>query len=62
MGIVVREQSLAVCQQANAFVEVQNFRATSMETLRHMVSAGVEITLMPQLSCQKRGQNLLSTF
>jgi LysR family hydrogen peroxide-inducible transcriptional activator len=32
-------------------MENQNFRATSLETLRQMVTAGVGITLMPRLAC-----------
>lgn len=49
-GHCLREQALTVCQKANAS-ETQDFRATSLETLRHMVSAGVGITLMPKLAC-----------
>lgn len=45
----LREQTLAVCQQANAH-EMENFRATSLETLRHMVASGVGITLIPKLA------------
>jgi LysR family hydrogen peroxide-inducible transcriptional activator len=50
-GHCMREQSLALCQQMHAS-EMQHFRATSLETLRHMVAAGLNITLMPQLACQ----------
>lgn len=49
-GHCMREQALALCQQLNVH-ETQNFRATSLETLRHMVVAGVGITLMPKLAC-----------
>lgn len=49
-GHCLREQALALCQKLNAN-EAQNFRATSLETLRHMVAAGVGITLMPRLAC-----------
>ncbi len=49
-GHCMREQALALCQKLNAN-ETQNFRATSLETLRHMVAAGVGITLMPKLAC-----------
>lgn len=49
-GHCMRDQALAVCHRTHA-VEMQNFRATSLETLRHMVSAGVGITLIPRLAC-----------
>ena len=50
-GHCMRDQSLAICHRLNAS-ETQGFRATSLETLRHMVTAGVGITLMPKLACQ----------
>lgn len=49
-GHCMREQALAFCQKSNAN-EKQNFRATSLETLRHMIAAGVGMTLMPKLAC-----------
>lgn len=49
-GHCMRDLALAVCDQMQAH-ETQSFRATSLETLRHMVSAGVGITLMPKLAC-----------
>ena len=48
-GHCLRDQALAVCQMAGA-EETRGFRATSLETLRQMVAAGVGITLMPALS------------
>ncbi|MBL8522148.1 MAG: DNA-binding transcriptional regulator OxyR [Betaproteobacteria bacterium] len=48
-GHCLREQALEVCQMAGAG-ERTGFRATSLETLRHMVSANVGMTLMPALS------------
>jgi LysR family hydrogen peroxide-inducible transcriptional activator len=50
-GHCMRGQTLALCHQMQAF-EVQNFRATSLETLRQMVATGNGITLMPQLAQQ----------
>lgn len=50
-GHCMREQTLALCHKMNAS-ETQNFRATSLETLRHMVAAGNGITLMPKLAQQ----------
>jgi LysR family hydrogen peroxide-inducible transcriptional activator len=49
-GHCMRDQALDVCHKMKAS-ETQNFRATSLETLRHMVSAGVGITLMPKMAC-----------
>jgi len=48
-GHCLRDQALEVCQMAGAG-ERSGFRATSLETLRHMVSANVGMTLMPSLS------------
>ena len=48
-GHCLREQALAVCQLAGAS-ERSGFRATSLETLRQMVAAGVGVTLLPQLA------------
>lgn len=49
-GHCLRDQALAVCHSMQA-AETQNFRATSLETLRQMVIAGVGITLLPKLAC-----------
>jgi LysR family transcriptional regulator, hydrogen peroxide-inducible genes activator len=53
-GHCLRDQALEVCSSHNA-VENTNFRATSIETLRQMVAAGVGITLMPELAITQRG-------
>ncbi len=50
-GHCLRDQALAVCSQAGAR-EQQDFRATSLETLRQMVAAGAGITLLPQLATE----------
>jgi LysR family hydrogen peroxide-inducible transcriptional activator len=50
-GHCLREQALSLCLRVQAH-ENQNFRATSLETLRHMVASGVGMTLMPKLACQ----------
>jgi LysR family hydrogen peroxide-inducible transcriptional activator len=49
-GHCLREQALSVCYRMQT-TETPDFRATSLETLRHMVSAGVGVTLMPKLAC-----------
>ncbi len=48
-GHCLRDQALAVCQLVGG-QEYDEFRATSLETLRHMVGAGVGVTLLPMLS------------
>jgi len=48
-GHCLRDQALEVCQLAGAG-EKTGFRATSLETLRQMVSANVGITLLPALA------------
>jgi LysR family hydrogen peroxide-inducible transcriptional activator len=50
-GHCLREQALSVCHLAGAS-ERAGFRATSLETLRQMVAAGVGITLLPELAVQ----------
>jgi LysR family hydrogen peroxide-inducible transcriptional activator len=50
-GHCLRDQALAVCELAGA-TERTGFRATSLETLRQMVAAGVGITLLPELAVQ----------
>jgi LysR family hydrogen peroxide-inducible transcriptional activator len=51
-GHCLREQALSVCQLAG-MDEEQDFRATSLETLRQMVKAGTGITLMPNIAIHK---------
>lgn len=48
-GHCLRDQALDVCRLAGA-QEKAGFRATSLETLRQMVAAGVGVTLLPALS------------
>ncbi|HEU0153858.1 MAG TPA: LysR substrate-binding domain-containing protein [Arenimonas sp.] len=48
-GHCLRDQALAVCSLAGAG-EKEGFRATSLETLRQMVAAGVGVTLLPMLA------------
>ncbi|MGN6519787.1 MAG: DNA-binding transcriptional regulator OxyR [Dokdonella sp.] len=50
-GHCLRDQALEVCHLAGAS-ERSGFRATSLETLRQMVAAGVGITLLPNLAVQ----------
>ncbi len=48
-GHCLRDQALEVCHFAGAG-EKEGFRATSLETLRQMVAAGVGVTLLPMLA------------
>ncbi|GAD88008.1 hydrogen peroxide-inducible genes activator [Vibrio halioticoli NBRC 102217] len=48
-GHCLRDQALGFCFASGA-VEDQRFKATSLETLRNMVSAGSGITLLPELA------------
>jgi LysR family hydrogen peroxide-inducible transcriptional activator len=50
-GHCLRDQALDVCRLAGAD-ERSGFRATSLETLRQMVAAGVGVTLLPELAVQ----------
>ena len=54
-GHCLRDQALALCAQANA-LESRSFQGTSLETLRHMVAAGMGVTLMPELACTSSEQ------
>ncbi|HEY6457201.1 MAG TPA: LysR substrate-binding domain-containing protein [Steroidobacteraceae bacterium] len=48
-GHCLRDQALEVCGRIS-LQERQDFRATSLETLRQMVAAGAGVTLMPELA------------
>ncbi|ATN74863.1 LysR substrate-binding domain-containing protein [Coxiella burnetii] len=48
-GHCLREQALEACSMTAAKTEM-GFKATSLETLRHLVAAGAGITLLPALS------------
>ena len=48
-GHCLREQALEVCSRVGTG-ESQDFRATSLETLRQMVATGAGVTLLPELA------------
>jgi LysR family hydrogen peroxide-inducible transcriptional activator len=48
-GHCLRDQALDVCSRVEAR-ESEEYRATSLETLRQMVAAGMGITLLPELA------------
>lgn len=49
-GHCLRDQALEICSRAD-LDEDQDYRATSLETLRQMVAAGMGVTLLPKLAC-----------
>lgn len=51
-GHCLREQALEACSMLGAF-EQQDFRASSLETLRQMIINGSGITLMPKIAVKK---------
>jgi LysR family transcriptional regulator, hydrogen peroxide-inducible genes activator len=50
-GHCLRDQALEVCSRAGVR-ENQDFRATSLETLRQMVATGAGVTLLPALAAR----------
>lgn len=50
-GHCLRDQALEICHRIG-LGEAGHFRATSLETLRHMVAAGGAVTLMPALAAR----------
>jgi len=50
-GHCLRDQALEVCSRVDVH-EPQDFRATSLETLRQMVVAGLGITLLPEMAVE----------
>lgn len=51
-GHCLRDQALDFCQQ-NSISEHFDFKASSLETLRQMVAAGVGMTLIPECAIKK---------
>jgi LysR family transcriptional regulator, hydrogen peroxide-inducible genes activator len=48
-GHCLRDQALEVCSRVGV-TDQQDFRATSLETLRQMVATGAGVTLLPELA------------
>lgn len=57
-GHCLREQALGFCFSAGAR-EDERFKATSMDTLLHMVATGAGSTLIPELASQKEVQGVV---
>lgn len=54
-GHCLRDQALeVVCHEKSKLGERMNYRATSLETLRHMVASGAGITLLPLLAFEEQ--------
>ena len=49
-GHCLRDQALAICRRAPSRGSTADFRATSLETIRQMVAAGMGTTLFPALA------------
>jgi LysR family transcriptional regulator, hydrogen peroxide-inducible genes activator len=50
-GHCLRDQALEVCSRVDVR-EAEDYRATSLETLRQMVVAGLGVTLLPELAVE----------
>ncbi len=50
-GHCLRDQALEVCSRIDV-TEAGDFRGTSLETLRQMVTAGLGVTLLPELATE----------
>ena len=55
-GHCMRDQALDFCSRVGA-QQQQDFRATSLETLRQMVASGAGITLLPTLAVEPAGSH-----
>ena len=55
-GHCLRDQAMGYCFTAGA-TEDQRFKATSLETLRYMVTSDMGITLLPKLATVNLGKN-----
>ena len=56
-GHCLRDQALELCSTLGG-LEDQNFRATSLETLKQMVSIGNGTTLIPKIAINKDDKNI----
>ncbi len=57
-GHCLRDQALEACGKIGAR-DRSGFKATSLETLRHLVAAGAGITLLPEMAIQKNNSKML---
>ena len=60
-GHCLRDQAASVCWQLRLDIKDQ-FQATSLETLRTMVSAGIGVTIMPKLAIRSNDGNVYLPF
>ena len=56
-GHCLRSQALEVCS-LKGINENQDFRATSLETLRQMIDSGNGITLIPEIATKIKSRNI----
>lgn len=57
-GHCLREQVLAACSTISS-QEKLGFKATSLETLQHLVASGAGITLLPEMAARKSSANII---
>ena len=55
-GHCFREQVMDACHMIS-LQEKAGFKATSLETLRHLVASGLGVTLLPEMAVQKSAKN-----
>ncbi len=58
-GHCLRDQALAVCRRLDEPTSGPDYRATSLETLRHIVASGAGVTLLPALAARAADTNLV---
>lgn len=58
-GHCMKGQALAICRTGDAAADEADFRATSLETLRQLVGAGLGCTLLPALATAQLPPNQL---
>jgi len=56
-GHCLRSQALEVCS-LKGINENQDFRATSLETLRQMIDSGNGVTLIPEIATKIKSRNI----
>jgi LysR family transcriptional regulator, hydrogen peroxide-inducible genes activator len=57
-GHCLRDQALELCDRRFSASSGADYRATSLETLRHIVASGAGITILPALACHDNDERL----
>lgn len=61
-GHCLRDQALEICKMMPHKSQNVDFRATSLETLKHMVANGLGITLLPRLAVDENASYVTRPF